>query len=652
MPPGGAIASSRSRDHALQQGGKGAGGAANGPPPEVALTELSIDRRELVAVLKRRLQRARRFRTLPLALALLCLYIAAIMARGGAAGDALAFDRDLMLNVWGTDSNLGSAQPTSVAGWLAYVGALDGPDTLLRRAFLSGDVLGAAPGSTAGQGALAGGGLVVGGAVLSQTRYAPSACPWRDSSAALAAFGAGGACQRAGALSAAPDFFPPALLPAPYAALREPFAYSAGGRAAYVAYASAYDHFPDTAAFLADLLANGWVDGATASLTLSAAVLQPDVARIAHARHSVTVTRGGLVKVASRVQSVLLDPYGVGGEGGGGGSGGGGRPSTPPLPGLTVGLDCAVVFYLVYIIAGTLKRSARACCGARDASGACGGRRAALARAAPGPAPPRPGFCAALCARMPLESALIDWFACGALTAAAVTWAAHAGAAGSVREALRALPPLAPLNATSVPVARGPGSAPGPGGEPPWAAVEAAAAAALDSYTAYQTAAALALIGLTLQACKYASFQAHFGVLGATVQRSARDMCHFGWLLVLFMAAFGVWAQLVYGHHMGEWAGEDASGSAAALALVKFIMYDYDLPAMAYADGTGLTTLFYVMFMMGITNIMLWLVRCGRARAHTCTHTRTLTNTHNAALPCPHARASPPPPPAVLCRAL
>ena len=94
MPPGGAIASSRSRDHALQQGGKGAGGAANGPPPEVALTELSIDRRELVAVLKRRLQRARRFRTLPLALALLCLYIAAIMARGGAAGDALAFDRD------------------------------------------------------------------------------------------------------------------------------------------------------------------------------------------------------------------------------------------------------------------------------------------------------------------------------------------------------------------------------------------------------------------------------------------------------------------------------------------------------------------------------------------------------------------------------
>ena len=90
MPGGGAVASSR-RKHEESGSDGGAHAGAHG------LEDLSLDRLEFVAVLKRRQQRARRFRTLPLALALLCLYIAAIMSRSGLIQDAHDFDRACVL---------------------------------------------------------------------------------------------------------------------------------------------------------------------------------------------------------------------------------------------------------------------------------------------------------------------------------------------------------------------------------------------------------------------------------------------------------------------------------------------------------------------------------------------------------------------------
>jgi hypothetical protein len=217
---------------------------------------------------------------------------------------------------------------------------------------------------------------------------------------------------------------------------------------------------------------------------------------------------------------------------------------------------------------------------------------------------------------MPLESALVDWAACGTLLAAVVQWGAHVAALERAQGALLQLPALLASDGTP-----GPGSTPSaPGGAPPWAAVEATAAAAVDSYVRYQQCAILALMALTAQVVKYASFQAHFGVLGATLMRSARDMYHFALLLMLFVAAFGVWAQFAYGHHMEVWSGEVGGGSRsdAALGLVQFMMYDYDLPAMAAADGKGLTPLYYILFMMGITNMMLWLVRAAVEEGCVC----------------------------------
>ena len=645
MPGGGAVASSRRKHEESGSDGGGAHAGAHG------LEDLSLDRLEFVAVLKRRLQRARRFRTLPLALALLCLYMAAMMSRSGLIQDAHDFDRacvsegapcaslmgfpphaqrprfthpppflpplappfpcSLLLNVWGTDPNLGYAQPTTVQGWLTYVGALDASaagDTLARRLFLSGDVLGNAAATYAAQGVLPGAGLVIGGAVLSQTRYAPAPCPWGVNITALWP-GQFSGCRRGGELGGGP-YFPGGSAAAPNASLVPPFEPLPGSiPPAFAAYLSAYDDLDlTTLPYLQQLLAYGWVDDATASLTFSAAFVNPEVARVAHARHSITSTRGGLTAVASRVQSVLLDPYGIGAEGGGGG---GGRP--PPAPGLSYGLDAVALFYLLYIWAGTLKRTLRACCAAGDASECCPAACSGRARRGGERRRPQqqlPWFWSALCARMPLESAAVDWFACCALLAAVCLWSAHVGELEGVRAALAALPPLAPDESGPLPVP-GPGSAAGvPGGPPPWAAVEQRIGAAVDSYVRYQTGAILALIALTAQVVKYASFQAHFGVLGATLLRSARDMYHFAVLLILFLVAFGVWAQFSYGHHMSLWSGEAGGALGAAVGIVRFMMYDYDIAAMAYADGTGLAGLYYILFMMGITNIMLWLVRC------------------------------------------
>ena len=54
---------------------------------------LEVDRLSLVAILKRRAQRARRFRSLPLSLAMFGVFMAAMMTRAGVTRDAYDFDR-------------------------------------------------------------------------------------------------------------------------------------------------------------------------------------------------------------------------------------------------------------------------------------------------------------------------------------------------------------------------------------------------------------------------------------------------------------------------------------------------------------------------------------------------------------------------------
>ena len=91
MPGGGAAAASRHRGGAghttNEVGVEDVWGVGKGE------MELRVHRQSYVSVLKRRLTRARRFRTLPLALCFFCLYIAAMMSRTGVTVDTNSFDR-------------------------------------------------------------------------------------------------------------------------------------------------------------------------------------------------------------------------------------------------------------------------------------------------------------------------------------------------------------------------------------------------------------------------------------------------------------------------------------------------------------------------------------------------------------------------------
>jgi len=365
------------------------------------------------------------------------------------------------------------------------------------------------------------------------------------------------------------------------------------------------------------LLNSGWVDDQTAVLTLSEAWVNPTLGRIAHTSYSFVQSPGGLLTVAWKVSSVLLDPYGPSTQGVG-------RGHPTEFPSLTLALDIVVLLYIIYITAGATKRTARALVVAFDESGGCCCCRSSSASAVGGGVlhqhqlqsssfGSRPTYISSLLTHMSLESFAVDWFAVGTLIAVAISWTEHAKFLTKIREALRDLPSVTPSDegdyTLGIPPTPGPGSVRDYSdlsrSAPPWATVESLARGAVESYEDYQYVAVLALIALTLQVCKYASFQSHFGVLGATFARSVRDMYHFAVILVLFMAMFGVWGQFLWGHHVSEWAG----GWNMAVVLVRFMMYDYyDLTALGNADATGLTGLFYILFMIGVTNILLWLV--------------------------------------------
>ena len=464
------------------------------------------------------------------------------------------------------------------------------------------------------QGVLPGRGVVLGGAVLTQTRFARGACPgdFVGSSPAsggpapnFTAFGLALEPDGAATNWTAEDGTVLSLGQA-YVASHTPGAPSSTPPT-FQWFLSAYDDLGTTVCDSVGGLLDGgsqqlpWVDGSTASLQFSFAALNAELGRVAHIKMRIEATHGGLWVGSWRVASVLLSPYGPMAEGVWGGAGG-----TPILPGLSIGLDVMVCIYTAYMFCSMCKRCLRGVLLARSDVGC--GRRGARGAVLPCCCCPSFAFFGALNARLPILSLFMDWGVVGALSAAIATWALHCKNLILLQQALASVPSVIPTCCDAdgyfVP---GPGSIPvgPPGTAPPWATVEALAGVALDSYVSFQTAAVLGLVAIALRTLKYISFQAHLGVFGATLSRSASDMAHFALPLVLSFIMFGVWAMFLWGHHSDMWKSLNTS----VLSTFRFLMYDYDIATMMAADTTGLTPLFYIAFMIGITNIMLWLVR-------------------------------------------
>jgi hypothetical protein len=637
---------------------------------------LRVERRAAIATIKRRAQRFRRFRSVPVALFFFCVFVAAIITRRGGVLDAYLFERkcvgaparacaarvgrhccggggggfitslppppsfpgSLTLNVLG--GNEGVRVPTTLATYLGTIAT--GPDAttgeltgVLPAAFAA-----LAPGSVLEQGRLPGGGVILGGIVLAQTRRAAVNC------SALPALGSLGAFVSAAAAPAGLCYGAPSLAPfgpnftacaggggalpdaagcdavAAFPDLPRAFRASyprgaPGGAPAFRAFFSAYDAlttlgaFPvpspapvdyGSAASLAALLGARWVDDATAALELSFAAAHPSLGRVAWVSYGIDAALGGLATYTTSATSFQTDPYGAG----------------APAPGLTRAFDVLVVLYTAYVCVSALRRALRVCLAARAEGARRAGAAPVAAREKRRIAAAHAATCPAACARDSLSvTSLVDWGAAAALAAAVATWALHVASLGALAAALAATPRVFPsLRAglgdddeaayyyANPAYVAGPGSVPSQA--PPWGAVEAAARGAAASFWAFEIAAQAALLMLALRFFKYLSFQAHLGVVMSTLARASRDLLHFSASFGFAAAAFAVWGYFAWGHAAPEWS----TPGLCVVTFFKFLMYDMDLPATVAADaasGGALAYTWYTLFMMLMTNVMLWL---------------------------------------------
>jgi hypothetical protein len=158
----------------------------------------------MLGVIKRRSQRARHFRSAPVALAFFGLYLAAIVQRRGAVSDTFFFEKAILSNVIALE---GAEMPTTLNAFIdslatqscievpcppggASSSAGAAPNATCQKCACDAGVLCAlfaGPGGAAdadaddfrtallNQARVAGGGIVIGGAVLSQTRRARAA---------------------------------------------------------------------------------------------------------------------------------------------------------------------------------------------------------------------------------------------------------------------------------------------------------------------------------------------------------------------------------------------------------------------------------------------------------------------------------------------
>jgi hypothetical protein len=136
--------------------------------------------------------------------------------------------------------------------------------------------------------------------------------------------------------------------------------------------------------------------------------------------------------------------------------------------------------------------------------------------------------------------------------------------------------------------------------QPP--ALRAPAAAATATFCAWKQAAVAALVCLTLRLYKYFAFQPRLGVMSAVFSRAAGDACTHGSVFAVLVVLFAVWAAVLYAPQDAGWV----AGGGSVLTLFQYMMYDYDYAAQAQQYPL-LAAVFYVAFMLLITNLILWM---------------------------------------------
>jgi hypothetical protein len=179
---------------------------------------------------------------------------------------------------------------------------------------------------------------------------------------------------------------------------------------------------------------------------------------------------------------------------------------------------------------------------------------------------------------------VLDFGAVASLLACIVTWYMYVEQVTAIRS------DIAAAHATPATYAGGPPS------------LHVSLYLAMNLMDNFKMAAVWALIFLSARLFKYFTFQPRLAVMTDTLARAWDDGLHFAFLFAILLTMYGVWGYFMFGPQAPDWHSLNTS----TVSVIRFMMYDYDLPAMSVTYPT-MANFYCLSFMVLITNMTLWM---------------------------------------------
>ena len=126
---------------------------------------------------------------------------------------------------------------------------------------------------------------------------------------------------------------------------------------------------------------------------------------------------------------------------------------------------------------------------------------------------------------------------------------------------------------------------------------------AYELHQTWKVCSVIALIFLSLRLFKYFQFQPRLAVMTDSLIMAFSDAVHFALLFAVLLCCYGTWGYYMFGTQANDWSTINNS----IVSVFRYMMYDYDLYAMGATFPT-MANLFNASFMLIVTNMTLWMV--------------------------------------------
>lgn len=126
---------------------------------------------------------------------------------------------------------------------------------------------------------------------------------------------------------------------------------------------------------------------------------------------------------------------------------------------------------------------------------------------------------------------------------------------------------------------------------------------AYELHQIWKVCSVIALIFLSLRLFKYFQFQPRLAVMTDSLIMAFSDAVHFALLFAVLLCCYGTWGYYMFGTQASDWSTINNS----VVSVFRYMMYDYDLSAMGATFPT-MANLFNASFMLIVTNLTLWMV--------------------------------------------